>query len=171
MKRVLVIGPPGAGKSHFARQLGMRLGLPVIHLDAHYWSAGWVEPTPSEWAARLPALLERPAWVMDGNYSRTLPQRLDACDTVVFLDLPRWQCLWGVLRRAWRARGRVRADMAAGCPEKLDLAFLAFTWGYRNRSRPEVMRLLAQWGDRVAVHRFASRGQASAFLESVSGRG
>ncbi|PTN54580.1 hypothetical protein [Stenotrophomonas panacihumi] len=165
-----MIGPPGAGKSHFARQLGERLGLPVIHLDAHYWSPGWVEPTPAEWAARLPALLARPAWIMDGNYSRTLPQRLAACDTVVFLDLPRWQCLWGVLRRAWLERGRVRADMAAGCPEKLDPAFLGFTWGYRRRSRPGVMRLLAQWEDRVAVHRLVSRGEASAFLDGVSAR-
>ncbi|MDG2524982.1 hypothetical protein P6166_06400 [Stenotrophomonas sp. HITSZ_GD] len=171
LQRILVIGPPGAGKSHFARQLGERLGLPVIHLDAHYWSAGWVEPTPAEWASRLAALLARPAWIMDGNYSRTLAQRLAACDTVVFLDLPRWQCMWGLLRRAWTERGRVRADMAAACPEKLDRAFLVFAWRYRSRSRPAVMRLLAQGRDQWVVHRLASRGQARAWLEGVSGRG
>lgn len=113
MKRVLVIGCGGAGKSTFARQLGARLQLPVIHLDAHYWRPGWVEPSKSEWATTVDGLLAGEAWVMDGNYGGTLPTRLAVCDCVVFIDLPRWLCIWRVLRRALRYRGETRRTWAA----------------------------------------------------------
>lgn len=171
MQRILVIGSPGAGKSRLARRLGDRLGLPVIHLDAHYWQPGWVEPAPGQWHAQVQALLAHPAWVMDGNYSGTLPQRLQACDTVVFLDVPRWRCLWQVLWRWCRQRGRVRVDMAPGCPEKLDLEFVGFVLGYPRRSRPRVLALLEQAAGRVAVHRLRSRRQVRAFLSALHGRG
>lgn len=164
MQRVLVVGSPGAGKSCFAQALGAGLGIDVIHLDAHYWSAGWREPSRAEWSTRLAALLAAPAWVMDGNYSHTLAQRLLACDSVVLLDLPRALCLWRVLWRSWRSRGRVRADMAPGCPERFDLAFLLYVWRYRARSRPKVLDLLEQRRGEVAVHRLRSRRQVRQFL-------
>ena len=49
MERVLILGSPGAGKSTFARRLAERSGLPLIHLDKHFWRPGWVEPAPEEW--------------------------------------------------------------------------------------------------------------------------
>ena len=89
MRRVLVIGSGGAGKSRFAVALGRRLGLPVIHLDAHFWHAGWVETPAAEWRERRwRSWSAGEAWVMDGNYGGTMAQRLATCDTVIFLDLP-----------------------------------------------------------------------------------
>jgi adenylate kinase family enzyme len=143
VRRVLVIGSGGAGKSTLARRLGERLALPVLHLDALYWRAGWVPTPPADWARRVDELLRRDAWVMDGNYGGTLDARLAACDTVVFLDLPRRVCLWRVVRRALRYRGRTRPDMAPGCPERLGPAFLRWVWEYPRRRRPAVLRRLA----------------------------
>src|SRR5215471_18083968 len=143
MKKILVIGPGGAGKSTFAIKLGELLGLEVIHLDALYWKPGWVEPLKREWAATIDRLLKRDAWILDGNYSGTLEARLSACDAVMFLDLPRLTCLWRVLRRALRYRKATRPDMAHGCYEHLDLDFLIWIWNYRRRTRPLVLRLLA----------------------------
>jgi len=163
MRRILVVGSGGAGKSTFSRALGGALGLPVIHLDAHYWRAGWVEPTQDEWRATVAALVAGEGWVMDGNYSRTLVPRLAACDTVIFLDLPRWLCLWRVLARAWRYRGRSRPDMAQGCPEKMDATFLKWVWDYPNRSRASVLALLATAGH-ARVVRLRSRGEVARFL-------
>lgn len=168
MRRVLVIGGAGAGKSRFAQALGARLGIEVIHLDAHYWGLGWREPSREDWQARLDGLLARPAWIMDGNYSHTLERRLQACDTAVFLDLPRWLCLWRVLRRIWESHGQVREDMAPGCPEKFDLAFLGYVWRYRTRSRPKVLALLGRYRGRVAVYPLRTRRQVRDFL---AGRG
>lgn len=158
MKRVLVIGSGGAGKSTFARRLGSSLRLPVVHLDAHYWNPGWVEPDPQSWSAAMDQLLLAERWIIDGNYSGTLPARLAACDTVVFLDLPRWLCLWRVVNRALRYRGETRPDMAAGCPEQLTWAFLRWVWGFPTRSRPKVLELLAsQAGGRRVIHLRSAR--------------
>lgn len=106
MRRVLVIGSGGAGKTTLARRIAARTGLPPIHLDALFWKPGWV-PTPEPgWDAVVAELVTRDAWVMDGNYGRTLPQRLAAADTVIFLDYPRLRCIWRALRRSIRHHGR-----------------------------------------------------------------
>ena len=164
MERVLVIGPGGAGKSTFAARLGRRLGLEVIHLDRHFWKAGWVDPPRDEWAKTVAGLLARDSWVMDGNYSGTLPLRLAACDTVVFLDLPRRVCLWGVVRRAVRYRGQSRPDMAEGCHERLTLNFLWWIWRYPKRSRPQVLALLDAHAQAKRVVRLRSRAEVEKFL-------
>lgn len=142
MQRILVIGCGGAGKSTLAQRLGANLQLPVIHLDAHYWRPGWVEPSKSEWATTVSELLTTDAWIMDGNYSGSLAARLAACDSVIFIDLPRWLCIWRVLQRALRYRGTTRPDMGEGCPERLELSFLKWVWDYPRRTRPGLEVLL-----------------------------
>lgn len=171
MRRILVIGSGGAGKSTLARRLGARLGLEVIHLDALYWQPGWVEPPEEVWRGRVGELLRRESWVMDGNYSGTLAPRLEACDTVVFLDLPRVVCVWGALRRAFKYRGQARPDMARGCPEQLSFAFLRWIWNYPARSRPKVLRLLDERAAGKRVVRLRSRAEAEEFLAGVGRAG
>jgi adenylate kinase family enzyme len=90
--RVHVDGMMGSGKSAFARALAARTGLPVIHLDLHYWKPGWVRPSDDEWRERQRTLLAGAVWIIDGNYNETLPLRLERADTVVFLDTPWWLC-------------------------------------------------------------------------------
>lgn len=167
MRRVLVIGSGGAGKSTLARRLGERLGLEVIHLDRFYWRAGWVETPKEEWARRVEELVGRGAWVMDGNYSGTLGRRLEACDTVVFLDLPRALCAWRVLKRLATSRWRGRPDMAEGCRDRFSFAFLKWVWTYGSRSRPKVLALIDEKraGKRVIVLR--SRAEVEKFLAEL----
>ena len=93
MRRVLLIGSGGAGKSTLARRIAARTGLPLIHLDALYWKPGWVETPAAPWRETVAGLLQRDTWVMDGNYGGTLDLRLAACDTAIFLDLPPRICL------------------------------------------------------------------------------
>ena len=78
LRRVLVIGPGGAGKSTFAARLAQRTGLPLIHLDQHYWRAGWVEPSNDEWLAKVDELVASERWIMDGNFGGTMERRLAA---------------------------------------------------------------------------------------------
>jgi adenylate kinase family enzyme len=170
MRRVLVIGSGGAGKSTFARRLGGRLGLPVIHLDREYWRAGWVEPPKDEWRRRVEELCAGESWVMDGNYSGTLDVRLGACDTVVLLDLPRLLCLWRVARRAFRYRGSSRPDMGEGCPEQLNkdfLVFLLWVWNYPRRSRPKVLERLGEHSGARQIYVLRSSAEAEEFLEKA----
>lgn len=153
MRKVLVIGSGGAGKTTFARALAERSGLPLIHLDSFYWGPGW-NPTPNEeWDRTIAQLIARDTWVMDGNYGRTLPVRLAACDTVIFLDLPRHVCLWRIVRRRMRYFGKVRPDLPEGCPERLTWEFVWWVWTYPKRRRPDVLRRLQGTAARVVVLR------------------
>lgn len=142
MQRVLIIGSGGSGKSTLSKRLGRLLGLPVVHLDMLYWSAGWIEPDKAQWAETVRKVIGEKAWILDGNYSGTLAERIEACDTVIFLDLSRFVCLWRVLARVARHRGRSRPDMADGCPERLGITFLLWIWNYPNRTRRKVLALL-----------------------------
>lgn len=170
MRRVLVIGSGGAGKSTFAAQLGERTGLPVIHLDSHFWGAGWQEPPRDEWAARVDELLGREEWIMDGNYSGTMGRRLAACDTVVFLDLPRVLCVWRVVVRSLRYFGRTRPDMAEGCKEQLTWEFVRWVWTYPRRRRAGVLKRLSELKEGQKAYVLRSRQEVRSFLEA-SGRG
>jgi adenylate kinase family enzyme len=158
MRRVLVIGSGGAGKSTFARRLACRTGLPLIHLDAIYWKPGWQETPKQEWARIVENLVAGDRWVMDGNYGGTLEQRLAACDTAVFLDIPRSVCLWRATVRRVRYRGRPRPDMKEGCPEQLTWDFVRWIWTYPVERRPKILQRLSTLdaGRRVVVLRSAT---------------
>ncbi len=166
-----MIGPGGAGKSTFATRLGVLVGLPVIHLDKCHWKPGWVEPAKADWANTVAELVNRQAWIMDGNYSGSLQTRLEACDVVIFLDLPRRVCLWRVLRRAIRYRNTNRPDMAPGCDEHLDLKFLAWIWNYRKRTRPKVERLIQTVGKNKEIVWLRSRGEVARYLSRFANEG
>jgi adenylate kinase family enzyme len=167
VRRIVVIGSGGAGKSTLATQLGAALGLPVIHLDALYWRPGWVPTPEAEWRARVAELVARDAWVMDGNYGGTLDLRLAACDGVVFLDLPRWVCLGRVLRRRLRHAGRARPDMADGCPEQLTWEFLRWIWDYPRRRRPAILRRLGALPPHCRVTVLSSRSAVAGFVAGL----
>ena len=153
MRRVLVLGCPGAGKSTLARSLGEALSLPVVHLDKLWWKSGWINRTEGEFDALLDAVLLGEEWVIDGNYLRTLPRRLERCDAVVLLDYPRRVCLLRALRRILTWRGRTRPDMAADCPERLDGEFVRWIWEFHRTQRPQVLELLDGWTGELRVFR------------------
>lgn len=168
MQRILVIGCGGSGKSTLSRQLGARLGLPVLHLDAFYWRRGWVESGSEDWARQVAELISREAWVMDGNFASSLPERLAACDSVVFLDMPRWRCLWRVFWRVLRHHGEVRPDMAEGCPEQLDWTFVRWVWNFPRDVRPRLLELLARAeAGGTPVFRLGTPVQVRSFLQSL----
>jgi adenylate kinase family enzyme len=171
MKRVLVIGSGGAGKSTLARRLGERLGLEVIHLDVMFWRPGWVETPKDEWRMKVEELCGRESWVMDGNFSGTLDVRLAACDAVVFLDLPRTVCVRRAVKRWLMYRSGTRPDMAEGCREKFDLKFLRWIWSFPSRSRPGVLARLDAFGDEKRVIRLRSDAEVERFLEGVPSGG
>jgi adenylate kinase family enzyme len=142
MKKIIVIGSSGAGKTYFSQRLGEHLGIDVIHIDRVYWRPNWVEPSKEEWKATLGDVLGGESWIIDGNYGATIEMRLAACDTAIFLDIRRTLCMWRVIRRTFKFYKRTRPDMADGCRERLDFSFLSFVWNYPERSRPRIARLL-----------------------------
>jgi adenylate kinase family enzyme len=167
MRRVLVIGISGAGKSTFARALAQRSGLPLIHLDKEFWRPGWKITPRAEWRAKVAELVAREAWIMDGSFGASLDLRLPRADTVVWFDYPRQRCLRRVAWRIATTYGRVRPDLAEGCPEQLDWEFLRFVWDFNAKSRPQIVAALAEHGGHVKPVVVERDADARRFLDGV----
>lgn len=125
MRRILIVGSTSSGKSTLPRSLAERLDLPSVHLDAIFWSRGWVMRAERDFQDRLATELARDAWIIDGCYLSTRDQRLRRADTLIYLDFPTRICLWRVLKRIFTSHGKARQDVADGCPERFDFEFLA----------------------------------------------
>lgn len=169
MERVLILGPGGAGKSALSRSIGERTGLPVVHLDVLFWGPGWSAVPREQALARLTAAVDGERWVLDGNFLQDVDAdgRLRRADTVVFLDLSRWLCLWRVTKRMLRDRKRRRADLPDGADESFDPDGMRWIWNYHRTDRPNVLRLLAGLGPDVAVHHLRTRAQVRRFVEQL----
>lgn len=143
MERIMIIGCGGAGKSTLARQLGEKLDLPVVHLDQIFWSPGnWEHLEKEEFDTRLLAELEKPRWIMDGNYNRTIPARVEKCDTIIYLDFSRAACLLIWIKRVITNWGTARPDMAPGCKEWFDPEMAEWIWNFNSKHREKYYRML-----------------------------
>lgn len=153
--KIAVMGYSGSGKSTLARKLAQHYGAAVLHLDAVHHLPGWQERTPEEERVIVGAFMERhPSWVIDGNYSKTLyERRLEEADQIVLMLFGRFDSLCRVWRRYRRYKGQSRPDMAAGCPEKLDPAFIRWIlWQGRGPSaRARYRQVRAQFPGKVVV--------------------
>lgn len=137
MEKIIIIGSGGSGKSTFSMLLGKQYNLPVYHLDKLYWQPRWIKTPNEEWENTLINLWKNKRWILDGNYKSTLDIRLAACDTVIFLDINRYTCIYRAIKRTLTSKHR--PDMAEGCEERLNIEFLKFLWNYPYKTRPIIM--------------------------------
>lgn len=158
MKRVIVIGCPGSGKSTVSRQLHTQTGIPLYHLDMMYWNSDRTTVEKSVFLERLTAVLEKDEWIIDGNYGSTMELRMEACDTVFFLDYPPDVCLDGIKQRF----GKPRSDIPWIETEE-DAEFIDFIKSYNEQQRPKVLALLEKYNDKDIII-FKSREEADEFL-------
>ena len=162
MNRIMIIGCPGSGKSTFARALASKMGLPLYYLDMMYWNPDRTTKPKEEFRAALRETIALPEWIIDGNYGSTLEIRMEACDTVIFLDYPVEVCIAGVEER----RGKPRPDMPWVETEP-DLEFIEFIKKYNEESRPKVIELLEKYKEKNIII-FKSRAEADEFLRRVT---
>ena len=158
MKKIIVIGCPGSGKSTVSRALHNKKGIPLYHLDMMYWNADKTTAEKSVFLERLSTVLEKDEWIIDGNYGSTMELRMAACDTVIFLDYPLDVCLDGIRER----RGKPRSDMP-WIETKEDSEFIEFIRNYDEQQKPKVLELLEKYSDKNIII-FKGREQADAFL-------
>ncbi|MFJ7934064.1 topology modulation protein [Sporosarcina sp. NPDC096371] len=168
MNKIMVIGvSAGVGKSTFARRLSELTGIEVTHLDRLYWKPNWVEALPEEFSEAQQQVVQNERWIIEGNYTGTFNIREPHADTVIYLELPLRVCLYRVLKRRVQYHGKVRLDIAEGCKEKMDKAFLKFivtTYGARKKTMVERMQRYTQEGK--TVHYLKNRKQIEVFLET-----
>ena len=158
MKKIIIIGCPGAGKTTFAEKLSIKTGLPLYYLDAIWHRADRTHISREEYDARLAEILPLDSWIIDGNYSRTMEIRLAACDTVFLFDLPVSDCLDGAISRL----GKERYDMP-WIDTELDLKLKQEIEQFPTKNLPKIYELLEKYNDKSIVI-FKSREEADAFL-------
>lgn len=166
MKRIMIIGGNGAGKTTFAKILAQKLHLPLIHLDQLYWRDNWQVVPKDEFNRLHLAEAEKPQWVLDGNMIDTIPVRLTYADTVIYLDYSGWVCVLGVLGRILRNLGKSRPDMGGNCPERFDPRFLKTAWNFNKKNRKHFYDMLKDAKD-VEIIILRNRRQADAFLHRL----
>ncbi|MBR4728067.1 MAG: adenylate kinase [Clostridia bacterium] len=166
MKKVIVIGCPGSGKSVFSRALHEITGLPLYPLDLLRWRADRSFISREELIEKILEIGATDAWIMDGNYGATMELRMSLCDTIIFLDYPTEVCLEGVLAR----RGTARADLPWVEPaDEIDAEFLDSVRNYNAVNRPTVLKRIAEYPDKTTFI-FHSRTEADRFLETLRER-
>ncbi|MFM1571866.1 adenylate kinase [Helcococcus ovis] len=163
MKKVIVIGCSGSGKSTFSRKLHEITQIPLYHLDMMYWNADKTTVDGNTLIERQNEVIKRDEWIIDGNYDSTMELRMNACDTVIFLDYPLELCLSGVEAR----RGKPRQDMPWIEDEtNVDEEFIQFIKNYNQISKPNVINLLEKYKNKEIVI-FTDRTQAEEYLSEM----
>lgn len=170
MDRIMIIGFSGGGKSTLARKMGEILDIEPLHFDAIHWLPNWVESTVEYKKERVEPVLARERWIIEGNYRKIYWQeRLKLADTVIFIDVNRFTCLYQAWKRSRVYKGKTRPDMGEGCTEKFDLEFakwVFFKGRKQRRSNLELMRRLKKDGKDVYI--LKNRKAINKFLEGLS---
>jgi adenylate kinase family enzyme len=108
-ERICILGPSNSGKSTLADAIARKRGLPAIHLDRlyHLPHTNW-QPRPGEaFVALHDQAIADERWVIDGNYTKCMPQRLQRATGVILLDIPVSLSLLRYVRRTLSGRRRV----------------------------------------------------------------
>ena len=160
MKKVIVIGCPGSGKTTFSEKLSKKTGLPLYYLDAIWHKPDKTHIPREEFDERLGEIFSQAEWIIDGNYKRTIEMRLKECDTVFLFDLPTDICIQGVTERA----GKKRNDLP-WLETELDDEFRKFIEDFPKDTLPFIYELLGEYKDKNVVV-FRSRKEADDFLKN-----
>lgn len=162
MKKIIVIGCPGSGKTTFAKRLGEAMRLPIYHLDAIWHKPDKTHIPREEFDLRQEEIFATEEWIIDGNYRRTVEMRVNACDTVILFDLPTKVCIEGALARV----GKVRADMP-WIESELDPQFKDEIERFAGKVLPEIYGVLERYKNDKKIIIFKSRDEADEFLINI----
>lgn len=169
MKRVSIIGSPGAGKSTFSRALSKKTGIPLLHLDYYYHQKGTdYENNKQTWLDKVAELTAGDTWIIEGNYGSSYAQRIPKSDTLIFMDMPSWLSIWSVLKRRFQFRNKKRTEMPDDWVERIDPGFFKFVLLFRFKSRKDVTDGIEKYKhDNLEVITFKNRKAAYNWLEKL----
>lgn len=168
-KRILIIGCSGSGKSTLAKHLSETFDLPNYSMDRDvFWLPGWKKRDRQAQRDILKRIVAEDRWIIDGTGKSSFDVRLPRADVIVWLHLPRWQCLLSVYRRVFRFLGKVRPELAEGCPEKWpDREFLSYIWNFEKVYLPGVVAEIANSGPNIPVVWLSRRWQVNKLIDQL----
>lgn len=147
LKKIMIIGSAGAGKSTLARKLEEITKIEAIHMDTLFWTKDWIPVSQEELFQKVEKIIERDSWIIDGNYSKSIDIRFDSADAIIFLDAPLWLCLYRVIKRRIIYANKERPDMAKGCKEKIDWEFIQWIINYHRKKKKKVRSKMNDYAD------------------------
>ncbi|MET7685663.1 topology modulation protein [Streptomyces sp. NPDC005423] len=166
MEKVAIVGCGGSGKSYLARTLGKIIDAPVTHLDAAFYDDEWTALPTEKFTELQRELVAQPRWVIDGNYNSTLQTRLEACDTVVLMDVSTISALYGIFSRQLRHGAGHKGN---GVHNRIHWGVIRYVATYRRKMRPRVMAKIDQFASgRADVVLLANRRQTRRWLQQVA---
>lgn len=167
-QKILVVGPGGAGKSTFSKKLSEVLNIPVYHLDRIYWLPNWEHISREEFIEKVHEITSTDKWIIDGNYSGSLEERVPLAEVIIFLDFNIFMCVNSAIKRAFKSRKKQRDDLTEGCIEKIDknfIDFLNWIWVFRKKNRPKMLAIFDKFD--TPIIRFENRKQLYKYLEQI----
>jgi adenylate kinase family enzyme len=167
MKKITITGNAGSGKSYLSLQLAQKFGLPVYHLDKYYWHPNWVKVDPADFKKSLIELCDKPEWIIEGAYIRYLEPRFEAADIIIFLDFPRYYCLWHVIKRALKNWGNVTETAPKECPEILRFVFLKWVWDFNKKHHATIMQLINTYSKTKKIYILRSKKEIQDFIDNT----
>lgn len=169
MKRITIIGCPGAGKSTFARELAKKTNLPLHHLDFYYHQKEQdYENNKQAWLDKMKEITSGTSWIIEGNYGSSYEYRIPKSDTLIFMDIPSWLSTWSVVKRRVQYRNKKREEMPDDWKEKINPVFFKYVILFRIKSRKDVINGIEKYKhNNLDVIHFKSRKAAYKWLETI----
>jgi adenylate kinase family enzyme len=167
IQNIMIVGCGGSGKSTLAKMLSERMGLPVIHMDHLYWESGWRKREQDEINKLVAKAIADDGWIFEGNNSQSFFLRVPSTDLIIWLDFPRYLCIWRVLKRLLQFYGRQRPDLPQGCYDRVSWEFLKWVWHYKKNSRPRIEKLFHETRNKVQQIHIKSPQEVDQQVEAI----
>lgn len=158
MKKIIIIGCPGSGKTYFAKELAEILNKKVFHMDNLYWNKDRTHISRDELVGIIDEIMEQSDWIIDGNYISTIEQRIKRADTIFYFDYSTEDCLEGI-----KSRVGVKRDDIPWIESELDADFEKFVLNFRKETAPQIDKLLKAYRDKK-INRFICRGDKEKYI-------
>lgn len=167
--KIAIIGNAGSGKSTLAQKLHTITNLPIYYLDQYFWKPGWVKTDPDEYKKIHDAICDKQEWIIDGINLRVMEYRIQRADVIIFLDLPRYVCIWRIFKRTIQNYGKETSSSAKGCPERFNGAFFKFlkwVWNFKHEYPAKIREILTRYPEKK-IYIFKSQRDVDAFMRDL----
>lgn len=165
-KKIMIFGRPGSGKSTFALALHKAIGIPLHHLDKHFYEANWVERDYKEFMEIQQSIVDQNKWIIDGNNTKSLELRYSHANLVLYFNYPRWLCYLRTFKRLFDKKAEID-DRALGCKETIRFSLLRYMWNYEDRVTNQISDLKERFPE-VDFIDISHDGQIKSILNRIT---